>query len=104
MKDVEEVELDPVIHAQARLRIMATLSTLGVGDRLAFPKLQKLLDMTGGNLSTHLRRLESATYVAVTKTHEGRKSATYVELTPAGRRAFEVYTETLTAVLKGGQP
>lgn len=98
---MEELELDPVIHVQARLRIMATLATIGHGDRLAFPKLQRILDMTGGNLSTHLRKLEEAQYVVVTKTHEGRKPATYLELTPSGRRAFEVYTETLTELLKG---
>lgn len=100
---MDESELDPVIHAQARLRIMATLSTLGSGDRIAQPRLQTLLDMTGGNLSTHLRKLEEANYVAVTKTHEGRKPATYLELTTAGRRAFEVYTESLAALLRGAQ-
>src|SRR5262249_18314007 len=40
--------LDPVIHAQARLRVMVALSTLGSGDRLTFPRLQQLLDMTAG--------------------------------------------------------
>ena len=37
--------------------------------------------MTAGNLSTHLRRLEEADYVLITKTHEGRTPATYVALT-----------------------
>lgn len=96
---MEELELDPVIHAQARLRIMATLATVGPGDRLSFPKVQSLLDMTGGNLSTHLRKLEDANYVLMTKTHEGRKPATYLELTLTGRRAFEQYTATLTNLL-----
>ena len=39
------MELDPVIHAAARLRITATLSTLPVGDRMSFPRVQELLDM-----------------------------------------------------------
>jgi len=94
-------DLDPVIHAQARLRVVATLAALPPGDRMAFPRLQDLLDMTAGNLSTHLRKLEDAHYVAQSKTHEGRRPATYIELTPQGRRAFETYTETLAALLRG---
>ncbi|MBO3086109.1 transcriptional regulator [Cellulomonas fengjieae] len=96
-----DVELDPVIHAQARLRVVATLAALDTHDRIAFPRLQKLLDMTAGNLSTHLRRLEEAEYVLITKTHEGRTPATYVELTPTGRLAFERYTGSLRALLDG---
>lgn len=94
-------ELDPVIHAAARLRITATLATLGPGDRMAFPRLQELLDMTAGNLSTHLRRLEEAEYVAVAKTHEGRTPVTYLELTARGRAAFEDYTSALKELLGG---
>lgn len=93
-------ELDPVIHAPARLRLVATLSALGDGDRMSFPRLQKLLTMTGGNLSTHLRRLEDAGYVSVAKTHEGRTPATYVALTRAGRLAFDNYTAALRALLE----
>ncbi|MFC8923763.1 transcriptional regulator [Cellulosimicrobium sp. NPDC057127] len=96
-----DVDLDPVIHAPARLRVVATLAALGPGDELSFPKLQKLLDMTAGNLSTHLRKLEDAGYVQVTKTHEGRTPATYLRLTSAGRVAFETYTTTLTSLLRG---
>ncbi|MBZ2198698.1 transcriptional regulator [Occultella gossypii] len=98
-----ELELDPVIHAQARLRVVATLATLDAGDRMAFPKLQKLLEMTAGNLSTHLRKLEEADYVQIDKRFEGRSPATYLELTKKGRRAFETYTETLEALLRGAQ-
>ena len=93
--------LDPVIHAPARLRVVATLAALDARDELSFPKLQKLLDMTAGNLSTHLRKLEDAGYVRVTKTHEGRTPATYLALTQPGRRAFEDYQEALTGLLRG---
>ena len=92
-------ELDPVIHAQARLRITATLAALPVDDAISFPRLQSLLDMTAGNLSTHARKLEEAGYIEVTKTHEGRLPATYLRLTRTGRRAFEDYTERLRIVL-----
>jgi DNA-binding MarR family transcriptional regulator len=92
-------DLDPVIHAAARLRISATLASLEEGDRITFPRLQELLDMTAGNLSTHLRKLEDAEYVVVEKTHKGRTPVTYVALTRRGRRAFEDYTDTLRSLL-----
>ncbi|MFD4990980.1 transcriptional regulator [Cellulosimicrobium cellulans] len=96
-----ETELDPVIHAPARLRVVATLAALASGDELSFPKLQKLLGMTAGNLSTHLRKLEDAGYVTVTKTHEGRTPATYLALTTRGRVAFEDYIAALNTLLRG---
>ena len=55
--------------------------------------------MTAGNLSVHLRKLEDAGYVEVTKTHHGRTLATLVKLTRRGRLAFEDYTAALKALL-----
>ncbi|SEM36307.1 winged helix-turn-helix domain-containing protein [Nonomuraea pusilla] len=92
-------ELDPVIHAQARLRVVAALNTLGGGDELAFPALKELLGMTAGNLSVHLSKLEDAGYVRITKTHRGRTPVTYVSLTKRGRLAFEDYTKAIRALL-----
>ena len=91
--------LDPVIHSQARLRIMTTLTALPPGDRLTFPRLQQLLETTAGNLSTHLRRLEDAGYVEVVKGHQGRVPSTQVAASRAGRRAFEDYAARLQALL-----
>lgn len=92
-------DLDPVIHAAARLKVTASLAALGHGDEITFPRLQRLLDMTAGNLSTHLRKLEDAGYVRVDKTHRGRTPVTLVALTPAGRRALEDYTAALRSLL-----
>jgi DNA-binding MarR family transcriptional regulator len=69
------------------------------GESIAFPRLQELLDMTAGNLSTHLRKLEEADYVAVSKSHQGRMPVTYLALTKRGRRAFEDYTDALRDLL-----
>lgn len=91
-------DLDPVIHAAARLRITATLAAIPAGDRIAFPRLQELLEMTAGNLSTHLRKLEDAGYVQPTKTHQRRTPVTYLELTKTGRRAFEDYMDALRSI------
>ncbi|GAA3206244.1 winged helix-turn-helix domain-containing protein [Nonomuraea helvata] len=92
-------ELDPVIHAQARLRVVAALNMLGEGDEMAFPALKDLLGMTAGNLSVHLSKLEDAGYVQITKTHKGRTPVTYVALTKRGRLAFEDYTKAIRALL-----
>ena len=92
-------ELDPIIHAAARLKITATLATLPDGDQITFPRLQELLEMTAGNLSTHLRRLEDAAYIESIKTHQGRTPITYLALTKQGRRAFEDYLESLRKLL-----
>ncbi|RNE64100.1 winged helix-turn-helix domain-containing protein [Cryobacterium tepidiphilum] len=92
-------ELDPVIHAAARLKITASLATLAAGDRIAFARLQELLGMTAGNLSTHLRKLEDAGYVEAVKTHQGRTPVTWLALTRTGRRAFEDYMEALRGLL-----
>jgi DNA-binding MarR family transcriptional regulator len=100
MSRTELPELDPVIHAQARLRVVSALSTLREADAIAFPRLQEILKMTPGNLSVHLRKLEDAGYVEVTKTHRGRVPATLVKLTRRGRLAFEDYTAALRALLE----
>lgn len=92
-------DLDPVIHAQARLRVMVALAALAAEDQITFPRLQQLLGMSAGNLSTHLRKLEDANYVRITKTYQRRTPVTYVALTQRGRRAFEDYVAELRAML-----
>lgn len=96
-----DLGLDPVIHAEARLRIVAALAALPRGDRLTFPRLQELLTMTAGNLSTHNRKLEDAGYVVVTKVIEGRSPTTYLELTDEGREALRAYRSVLSRILGG---
>ena len=94
-------ELDPVIHAESRLRAITILNEVGERDKIAFTKLRKMLDMTAGNLSTHLRKLEDAGYVEVTKTIEGRTPATYVGITAKGKAAYAQYRVVLRELLTG---
>lgn len=96
-------ELDPVIHAQARLRVVAALSAVREGDQITFPSLQHVLRMTAGNLSVHLRKLEDAGYVRISKTHRGRTPATYVALTRRGRVAFDDYTAAIRLLLDSAE-
>lgn len=96
--------LDPLIHVPARLRILVTLAALNVGDTLSFTRLQNMLDLTPGNLITHLRKLEDAGYLTSEKTWDGNGMATYVTLTTRGRAALDAYTETLRNLLGGLAP
>jgi DNA-binding MarR family transcriptional regulator len=93
--------LDPVIHAPARLRIIATLAALPDGDTLAFTRLQDILELTPGNLITHLRKLEDAGYLTTETTGNGRASRTQIALTHQGRAALDTYTDTLRGLLGG---
>ena len=93
--------LDPVIHAPARLRIVATLAALPDGDTLSFTRLQDILDLTPGNLITHLRKLEDASYLTSETIGNGRGSRTSIALTREGRAALDAYTDTLRDLLGG---
>lgn len=84
--------LDDVIHGRVRLGIVAYLASAEVAD---FTELKELLDVTQGNLSVHLRKLEDAGYVAIDKSFVGRKPLTRVRLTEAGRAAFAGYLKAM---------
>lgn len=92
-------ELDSVIHAPARLRIVATLATLPDDDDLSFTRLQEIIELTPGNLITHLRKLEDAGYVVTHKTGNGTSGRTGVKLTHAGRAALDRYRAVLRELL-----
>jgi DNA-binding MarR family transcriptional regulator len=93
--------LDPLIHAPARLRIIATLAALPDGANLSFTRLQDMLGLTPGNLITHLRKLEDAGYLNTNTTGNGRASRTSIALTQQGRAAFDTYTDALRDLLSG---
>lgn len=84
--------LDDVIHGRVRLGIVAYLASAEVAD---FTELKDLLEVTQGNLSVHLRKLEDAGYVAIDKSFVGRKPLTRVRLTQAGRAAFASYLQAM---------
>ncbi len=94
-----EGDLDPLLHAPVRLRLLVTLSTLAVGDSLTFPRLQELLNTTSGNLVTHLRKLEQGGNVETQKTNHRKRQSTSVRLTSTGRAALDLYTQALRALL-----
>ena len=91
--------LDETIHQSTRLRIMTMLVSMPESDRLAYGFIQKTLDLTGGNLTTHLRKLEDADFLAITKEFQDSKPHTWVQATTTGRRAFAEYLSNLQKAL-----
>jgi DNA-binding MarR family transcriptional regulator len=91
--------LNELIHQPARLRIMSALTAMEPGSKADFTYLKKLLELTDGNLGTHLLKLEEAGYLTQEKVFLDRKPRTYLQVTPAGRKAFKAHVRALNAIL-----
>ena len=74
---------------------MAYLAGLGNGALVEFGALQRQLDLTEGNLSRHMSKLEEAGYLRVQKGYQGKRPRTWVELTGTGRDALQQHLEAL---------
>ncbi len=88
---------DPVIHAPARLQIMAVLA--GVQDA-EFAMLRTTADVSDSVLSKHLAALNEAGYVRLRKAALDGRQRTWVSLTRAGRTAFRDHVAALTALAR----
>lgn len=97
MTDYSYKALDEVIHGRVRLAVMAFLMTAESCD---FTELRAALEVTDGNLSIQLRKLEEAGYVQVDKSFRGRRPLTTVAITPAGCAAMEAYHAHLQRLLR----
>ena len=92
-------KINKIIHEPARLRILASLVTVGLDEEVDFSYLRELLRLTSGNLGAHLARLEEAGYIAIEKTFVRRKPRTGVSMTRKGRKAFAEHVATLEEIL-----
>jgi DNA-binding MarR family transcriptional regulator len=93
-------ELDPMLHERGRLAIVSVLAAV---DSLTFTELRDTLEMTDGNLSVHLQKLEDKGYVAITKQFVSRRPQTTCRLTRAGRQAFSRYLDHLQVIIQQGR-
>jgi DNA-binding MarR family transcriptional regulator len=93
-------KLDDVIHGRVRLGVMAYLADVEAAD---FTELKALLEVTQGNLSVHLRKLEEAGYVSIDKSFLDRKPLTRVRMTAQGRAAFAAYLEAIGKLVGDGR-
>ena len=85
-------ELDPLLHSQLRLAVMSILMNVDEAD---FVYLREKTESTAGNLSVQLDKLSTAGYISVSKGFVGKKTRTTCQITPRGRKAFEVYIDAL---------
>ncbi|HPS56432.1 MAG TPA: transcriptional regulator [Sedimentisphaerales bacterium] len=93
------MELDKIIHEPVRLRIMMVLAGVAEAD---FNFLLTTLELTRGNLSRHVEKLESAGYVEVKKTFVGRMPNTSYIITKDGKRALGQYWKSIDEVRRLG--
>jgi DNA-binding MarR family transcriptional regulator len=95
------LQLDRVIHEKGRLTIM---SMLAASPELSFTELRDALGMTDGNLTTHIRTLQQAGYLSVTKSFQNNRPLTTCALTGAGRKAFTNYINLLEQIIRQTKP
>ncbi len=91
------LQLDRVIHEKGRLPIM---SLLAATTALSFTEIRDALKMTDGNLAVHLRTLQEAGYVAITKSFHERRPLTTCMLTESGRQSFSAYIDLLDQIVR----
>lgn len=85
-------DVDKLIHEPARYNILALLFVV---DRADFLFVQNQTDMTPGNLSAHITKLESAGIISIQKTFIGKKPKTFLKITKSGKKAFEDYRDKM---------
>ena len=90
--------IDKLIHEPARLNIMALLYVLESAD---FLFIMRQTELTFGNLSTHMSKLEEAGYIKIIKDFIGKKPHTMISLTDKGKQAFEKYQNQMKQFLSG---
>jgi DNA-binding MarR family transcriptional regulator len=95
------LQLDRVIHEKGRLAIM---SMLAASPELSFTELRDALEMTDGNLTTHIKALQQEGYISVAKSFQNNRPLTTCSLTAPGRKAFAEYIGLLEKIVRQNKP
>jgi DNA-binding MarR family transcriptional regulator len=95
------LQIDRVIHEKGRLAIM---SMLAATPELSFTELRDALEMTDGNLTTHIKALQQEGYIAVAKSFQNNRPLTTCSLTAPGRKAFAEYIYLLEKIVRQNRP
>jgi DNA-binding MarR family transcriptional regulator len=90
--------LNKVFDSRIRLGVM---SSLMVSEEVSFNDLKQMLDVTDGNLASHLTNLEENGYIKVHKGFIGRKTNTTYSITKVGEKAFKEHLQALENMIKG---
>jgi len=97
MKDLID-NINKYFESRIRLGIM---SVLMVNEWVDFNTLKEVLDVTDGNLASHIKALEKEKYITVKKQFVGRKPRTTYKATEGGRKAFREHLDALERLIKG---
>ncbi|SKC42451.1 winged helix-turn-helix domain-containing protein [Ohtaekwangia koreensis] len=89
--------LDKVLEHRIRLQIMSVLVT---NDGFEFSALKEMLNVTDGNLASHIKALEREKYISISKSFVDRKPNTKYKISERGRNAFKKHLDALEAVVK----
>ena len=90
--------LNKIFDSRIRLGVM---SVLIVNDSVSFNELKQLLELTDGNLASHLNTLEQAEYLKIQKAFIGKKTNTTYSITELGKAAFKAHLDALEKLIKG---
>ena len=99
MKEIIE-NLNKIFENRIRLAVM---SILVVNDAMDFNSLKQTLDLTDGNLASHIAVLEKHSYVSVSKKFVGRKPLTTYSATAEGKRSFTEHLDALEQLIRTTQ-
>ncbi|MGI8892117.1 MAG: winged helix-turn-helix domain-containing protein [Bacteroidia bacterium] len=97
MKGINLYNFDKAFENKIRLQIM---SVLVVNNYFDFNSLKELLDLTDGNLASHMKFLEKEEYIEVFKSFNGRKPLTQYKASTKGKKAFKKHLEDLELFIK----
>lgn len=90
-------QLSKIFDSRVRLGIM---SALIVNESINFNELKELIEVTDGNLASHLKTLEENKYIKVEKGFLGRKTNTTYSVTKAGSKAFSIHLDALEKLIR----
>lgn len=90
-------DLNKIFDSRIRLGVM---SVLVVNNEIGFNDLKQMLELTDGNLASHLNTLEQADFIKVHKGFIGRKTSTTYSITELGKQAFKAHLDALEKMIR----
>jgi DNA-binding MarR family transcriptional regulator len=93
-------DLHKAFESRVRLGIM---SALAVNNTLDFTSLKEFLDVTDGNLATHIKKLEKENFISVEKSFIDNKPNTKYYMTKEGKKAFDEYLNFMEQIIKANK-
>ena len=84
---------------ESRIRL-GIMSALAVNDKLDFNSLKEYLDLTDGNLATHIKALEKEKFIDMKKSFVDKKPNTKYFITKVGKKAFDDHLKALEKLIK----